>query len=134
MQVRAAGRAARRSGDRPAAPLAGAVVAGVAAGQGRIDVGEPPARLLEQGDDLLSLESDGRALRVVLVVGVGRLRGGDHAVELTGQHLDLGQRRRPLVEQRVLPSHLTAHRSLRSSRREPVPGSSSKFPDATTRV
>ena len=86
---------------RPAAGFADPVTALGPPGQGRVHLGEPAPRRLQQRDHLLPLERDRRALRVVLVVGVRRLRRRDHLVERPGQRRDLRLGRGPLGLERI---------------------------------
>ena len=61
---------------------AGALV-GAATDPCDLDLGKPFPGLADQRRDVLALKGDGRALRVVLVVGVRLLRRLDHRSELT---------------------------------------------------
>jgi hypothetical protein len=56
-----------------------------------LDLTQSSLQCVEQRAHLGALEGDRRALRVVLVVAVGRLRRGDDVVELVGQLIDLRQ-------------------------------------------
>ena len=85
MQVRAVGRASSRPADRAAALLAGAVGPVVEPGPGRVDLGELVPGVLHERADLRALEGDGRALRVVLVVGVGVPRRLDDPGVVAGE-------------------------------------------------
>jgi hypothetical protein len=70
--------------NRPTAHIAYFVYAGIDFAQGRVNRREMLARLGGERRDMLPLESDGRALRVMLVVAPGRAlaRAGDDRGEV----------------------------------------------------
>ena len=63
---------------------------------GRVDAGQPKARISQERHDLLALERDRVALRVVLVIGGDQLRRVDELPELRLERSDLGSQRRLL--------------------------------------
>ncbi len=81
----------RRPGGKPlgrdqlAATLAASVTARGQPGHRRVDPGQLPAGLIEQGRDVLPLERDRGALGIVLVVGVGLTGRLDNRAEVALQ-------------------------------------------------
>ena len=113
------GRAGRQPFRRDGltAALAVAVGACVQAGQRLVDRGQVVPGLGQQGGHVLAFEGDGRALRVVLVVGVVGLRRGHDLAELPFQPGHLLQRGLPLRRQ----GHAYPGRLRLFSRRRPAP-------------
>jgi len=97
--------------DGPPAAVARVVAALGQPGHGRVDLDQIVTGLAEQRGDMLPLECDRRAFRVMLVVGAGHPGRLDDSVELPLQPIQPVGRLRPKPSQHrprlVLPRHLS---------------------------